>query len=119
MKLVLLICISLLVSLLHAAAMPVDDLDRLPMPHNVEDTNNHSHDHHASINHGSDQDEAEDFCPNNHNACCLIVTLAPEEATPISVIFREAFYLTHSLNQPITRLESLYRPPKFYLVSAA
>ena len=114
MKLTLLICISLLASLLHAAAMPITDLGSSPMIPKIGEINQSSHDHHASMHHGSSHDEPENYCPETENTCCLIVVLQPDSTAPFTSIFREEFYTSRPLNQPIFRPEALYRPPKFY-----
>jgi len=114
MKLTLFICISLLASLLHAAAMPVEGLGGSPMIHGVGEIKQNSHAHHASMKHGADHGEVEDYCPDNQYSCCLIVVLKPDSIDPDTGFSREEFFASRSLNQPIFRPESLYRPPKFY-----
>ena len=96
--------------------MPVDGLDGSPMIHDAGEIEQESHNHHASMEMGADHDEH--YCADNQSACCLIMLLVLEKAVPATNFFREVFYASRSVNQPIIRLESLYKPPKFYLASA-
>ena len=116
MKFSLFICISLLASLLHAAAMPIHGSGGLPMNQGVGETNESLHDHHASRKPDGDHDG--NHCHLNQSACCLIVALEPGEAMHATSIFREEYFASRFFSQPIFRLESLYRPPKFYPASA-
>jgi hypothetical protein len=116
MKFTLLTCISLLASLLHAAAMPITDLGntQLPMITKVADSKQHVHGHHASMQHYSDHDVLENHCPEAENSCCLLVVLQSASIALSTIFFREELYASRPLNQPIFRPEALYRPPKFY-----
>jgi len=116
MKLALLICISLLASLLHAAAMPITDLGDAPMPitTKVADSKHHAHGHHGSMQHSSEHGGVSNYCPETENTCCLVVVLQPSSTVLSTVVCREEFYASRPLNQPVFRPETLYRPPKFY-----
>ena len=116
MKFSVFICISLLASLLHAAAMPIHGSTGLSMIHSVGEINESLHDHHASRKSVADRDA--NHCDRNQSTCCFAVALEQDEAMPGASIFREEYFASRFLSQPIFRLEPLYRPPKFCLASA-
>lgn len=114
MKVTLLICLSLLVSLLHAAAMPITGLGNSAIVPTAGEIKQNSHDHHASMQHDSNHEEPETYCPEAESHCCLIVVLQSSTVTLSTLFFREEFYASRALNRPIFRPEALYKPPRFY-----
>ena len=116
MKLTLFICISLIANLLHAAVMPIDGSGKSMMDHELVESAEDSHVHHALMKPGADYDVYN--CADYQSSCCLFMIPGPGRAMPLNVILRDEVFASRSLDQPIYRLESLYRPPKLYPASA-
>jgi len=117
MKFALFICMSLLASLLHAAAMPIADMGNRSMTHKVEMTGEHTPEQHAKMMQGEHHD-AEELCPDNNYSCCMASALQPDLLLPHILSLSQAMYA--SLPSVSSRLkpDGLYRPPKLYPVLA-
>jgi hypothetical protein len=115
MKLILLICISLLAGLLHTAAMPIADMDSGIMIHNTEMASGHTPAQHVKMMQSS-HDSMDNHCPDNDYSCCLVV--AVQSSAMVSIIFasREDSFSSPPSFPAIIRPNIIYRPPRFYPV---
>lgn len=113
MKFILFICISLLASLFHAAAMPIDAIGDSSKTAKSEMVGQHSIHQHAKMM-KSGHHQAEDNCPHNNGTCCLTLTMPLNHINSILLPLTDEVYASLSSPPPKIILETLYRPPKFF-----
>jgi hypothetical protein len=109
-KICLILCLSLFISLIHAAAMTT----ALPS-HSLNDhviaTDSSTHHCDEEANKPSDT-TTKHPCDASSYQCCLGLTLAPSLELQLSTNLSEALTSTHSPLAPKTMVNVIYRPPK-------
>ncbi len=112
MRFVLFICISLLANMFHAAAMPVSNVDHMPLEVATAEVQ-HMDMHHAHM--ATDDLKSTNHCPDNGSPCCLALALQSFLTFPLSTFASRERHTLFPPHHPKRTLLAPFRPPKFYL----
>lgn len=94
--------------------MPIDNLGHGSMVTMTEMSDQHLAHQHAEMME-SGHHSTEDDCPNNNGTCCLTLIMPLNHISAIPLPLADEVYISLSSSPPKIILESLYRPPKFFV----
>ena len=112
MRFILFICISLLVNMLHAAVIPVNNMGHVPLEVDTAEVQ-HMDRHYVHIE--TDDLKSKNHCPESSIPCCMVLALQPFLTWPLSAFSSQERHAPFSLHLAKRTLVVPFRPPKFYL----